>query len=82
MCLVAQSCLTDCTTPWTVAGKASLFTGILHVRKLEWVAISSTRRSSQPRDQTQISCISGRFFTDQGRNFYPIFRSKIFGKIN
>ena len=33
---------------------------------LEWVAISSPRGSSRPRDQTHISCIScnvGRFFT-------------------
>jgi len=31
-------------------------------RILEWVAISSSRESSQPRDQTCISCIAGRFF--------------------
>ena len=30
---------------------------------LESVAISSSRGSSQPRDQTLISCIVGRFFT-------------------
>ena len=30
---------------------------------LELVAISSSRGSSQPRDQTLISCIVGRFFT-------------------
>ena len=31
---------------------------IFHSRILEWVAISSTRGSSQPRDWTCISCIS------------------------
>ena len=31
--------------------------------KLEWVAISFFRGSSQPRDQTQVSHIAGRFFT-------------------
>ena len=31
---------------------------------LEWVAISFSRGSSQPRDWTQLSCIAGRFFTD------------------
>ena len=36
--------------------------GILHSRILEWVAISSSRGSSWPRNQTQISCIAGRFF--------------------
>ena len=30
---------------------------------LEWVAMSSSRGSSQPRDGTQISLIAGRFFT-------------------
>ena len=32
--------------------------GILQARKLEWVAISSSRGSSWPRDWTHISCIS------------------------
>ena len=31
---------------------------------LEWVAISFSRGSFWPRDWTQVSCISGRFFTD------------------
>ena len=31
--------------------------------KLEWVAISFFRGSSQPRDQTWVSCIAGKFFT-------------------
>ena len=37
--------------------------GFLQARTLEWVAISSARGSSQPRDRTQISRISGRLFT-------------------
>ena len=32
--------------------------GILHARIPEWVAISVSRGSSQPRDQTPISCVS------------------------
>ena len=36
---------------------------ILQVRILEWVAMPSSRDSSQPRDQTCDSCIAGRFFT-------------------
>ena len=31
---------------------------------LEWVAISFSRGSSRPRNQTQVSCIAGRFFTN------------------
>ena len=37
--------------------------GILWARILEWVAIPFSRRSSQFRDQTWVSCIAGRFFT-------------------
>ena len=37
--------------------------GILLARILEWVAIPFSRGSSQPRDQTQVSCITGGFFT-------------------
>ena len=37
--------------------------GILQARILERVAIPFSRGSSQPRDQTQVFCIAGRFFT-------------------
>ena len=37
--------------------------GILQARILEWAAMPSSRRSSQPRDQTQVSCIAGGFLT-------------------
>ena len=36
--------------------------GILQARILEWVAIPFSRGSSQLRDRTQVSCITGRFF--------------------
>ena len=38
--------------------------GILQARILEWVAIPFSRGASQPRDQTQVSCIAGGFFTN------------------
>ena len=37
--------------------------GIFQARILEWVAFLFSRGSSQPRDQTQASCITGGFFT-------------------
>ena len=37
--------------------------GILQARIPEWIAVPFSRRSSQPRDQTQVSHIAGRFFT-------------------
>ena len=59
---VAQSCPTlcnpmDCSLPGFSAH------GISYARILEWVAIPFSRRSSQPRDLTRVSCIAGRFFT-------------------
>ena len=50
-------------TPWTIACQAPLSMWILQARILEWVAMPSSRGSSQPRDQTQVSLIAGRFFT-------------------
>ena len=43
-----QSCLTLCTR-WTVTCQAPLSTEILQARKLEWVAVPSSRGSSNPR---------------------------------
>ena len=37
--------------------------GILQARILEWVAVSFSRGSSQPRGQTQVSHIADGFFT-------------------
>ena len=37
--------------------------GISQARTLKWVAISSSRESSPPRDQNQLACIAGGFFT-------------------
>ena len=60
--LVTQLCLTLCDPmAYSLTGYSVL--GILQARILEWVAISSSRGCSQPRDQTLISCIAGRFFT-------------------
>ena len=65
--LSLQLCLTlcnamDCSPP------GSSLHGILQASILEWVAISSSRGSSQPRDQTPVSCIScieSGFFTSE-----------------
>ena len=56
--LVAQSCLTLCD-PMYCSLPGSSVHGILQARILEWVAIPFCRRSSQPRDRTWVSCISG-----------------------
>ena len=60
-CSVAQSRLSLCN-PMDCSLPGSSIHGILQARILEWVAISYSRGSSQPRDQTRISYIASRFF--------------------
>ena len=58
---VAQSCPILCDPmDWSLPG--SSIHGIFQARVLEWVAISFSRGSSQPRDRTQVSRIRGRRF--------------------
>ena len=67
LCLVAQLYLTLCD-PMDCSPPASSVHGILQARILEWVAMPSSRESSQPRDCTQVSCgsrIAGSFFTTE-----------------
>ena len=54
---VAQLCPTFCDP------MDYMVHGILQARILEWVAFPFSRRSSQPRDWIQVSCIAGGFFT-------------------
>ena len=62
VCLVAQFCLTLCNPVNYMTLQAPLSLEILQARILEWVAMPSSRGSSQARDRTQISCIVGGFF--------------------
>ena len=55
-CLVAQSCPTLCN-PMNCSLPGSSVHGISQARIQEWVAISSSRGSSQPRNQIHISYI-------------------------
>ena len=55
--------LTSLWPPWSAAHQAPLSMGILQAKILEWLAMPSSRGSSKPRDQTQVSCTAGRFFT-------------------
>ena len=64
-CVHAQllSCVRLFVTPWTGTPLGSSVHGISQARIVEWVAISSSRGSFRPRDQTQIfgvSCIDLR----------------------
>ena len=61
-CLVTQSCLIVCS-PMEWGPPGSSVRGIFQARILEWVAISFSRGSSQPRNQTRIFCIADIHFT-------------------
>ena len=52
-------------TLWTYSPPGSSVHGIFQARILEWVAIPFSRRSSQPRVRTQVSCLAGIFFTTE-----------------
>ena len=57
------SCVQLFETLWNVAQQASLSMGILQAKIQDWVAMPSSRGSSQPRSWTQVSSIAGGFFT-------------------
>ena len=61
--LVAQSCPPLCD-PIDCSLLGSSVHGISQTRILEWVAISFSRESSRPRNQTHVSCI-GRLFISE-----------------
>ena len=56
----------DCSPP------GSSVRGMLQARILEWVAITYSRGSSQPRDPTQVSFTAGRFFIIQATKVHCI----------
>ena len=57
VCSVTLSCPTLCK-PIDCSPPGSSVNGIFQARILQWVAISSSRGSSPPRDRTRISCVS------------------------
>ena len=59
----SHSVVSDSLQPVDCSPPSPSVHGILQARILEWVAISFSRESSQPRDQTKVPCIAGRFFT-------------------
>ena len=78
MCVKSlQSCPTLCK-PMDYNLPGSSVHGILQASILEWVATLSSRGSSRPRDQTQVSyvsCIGRRVLYHQHRLESPILRS-------
>ena len=56
----AQSCPTLCD-PMDCSPPSSSVRGTLQARVLEWVAMPSSKGSTQPRDQSRFSCTAGGF---------------------
>ena len=61
--MLNYSAVTDCFNPMDCSPQAPLSMGIFQAIILEWIAMISSRGSSQPRDQTQVFRIAGGFFT-------------------
>ena len=57
VCVCAQSCPSLCNPMDYIACQAPAH-GLFQIRILQQVAISSSRGSSQPRDQTRVSYVS------------------------
>ena len=63
ICLLVAQSYPTLYNPTDFSLPASSVHGILQARILEWAAMPSSRGSSWPRGQTQVSHIAGRFFT-------------------
>ena len=61
VCLVAQSCLTVCN-PMDFSLPGSSVCGDSLSKNTSGLAMPSSRGSSQPRNQIQVSCFAGGFF--------------------
>ena len=79
---ISCCCLT-LYNPMNCSQPGSSVHGILQERILEWVAIPLFKGSFRPRDQTQISCTAGRFFTVWAtREALPQYKRKSSQKIH
>ena len=75
-----QSCSTlcdsmDCSLP------SSSVHGISQARALEWIAIPFSREFSRSRNQTQVSCIVGKFFTIWAPSYFLFLSPKTIGGV-
>ena len=83
LCMHAQSLQSRPTLCDTLncSPSGSSLHGILQARILEWVAMPSSRESSQPRDWTRVSCIAGGFFTAEPlrKSFILLSSTQLYG---
>ena len=60
---VSCSVVSNSLQPHALDPPHSCVHGIPEAKIPEWAAIPFSKRSPQPKDQNQVSCIAGRFFT-------------------
>ena len=80
--MCAQSCPALCN-PMCCSPPGSSVPGVFQARVLEWVAVSLSRESSRPRDQTWVSCIGRRIlyrWSHQGSPMNVLVCGKIWSK--
>ena len=79
VCLCAQLCLPLCD-PMDYSPPGSSVHGIFQARILKWVAMPSSRASSQPRDWTHVSYVSciGRWVLYQTSEPVSVARSQLY----
>ena len=77
-CLVTKSCPAFYSS-MDYSPPGSFVHEISQARILKWVTISFSRRFSQPRDQTHISCLAGGFFTTEppGKPQFNVSNTKL-----
>ena len=78
---VSQLCPTLCN-PMDYSPPGSSTPGIFQTRILEWVAISFSRGSSWPRDQTLVSHIAGRLLTIWTTKGIPLVKCKTWSQVS
>ena len=59
----SRQVVSDSWNPMDRSPPGSFVHGIFLARILEWIAISSSRGLSRPRDWTRVACTAGRFST-------------------
>ena len=67
VCTLSCSVMSDSCDPIDCSLLGFSVHGILQARSLKWVAISFSRESSPPTNQTHVSCIAVRLFTNSAK---------------
>ena len=62
---LVASVMSNSLRPYELQPQAPLSMEFTQARILQWVAMPFFKGSSQSRDQTQVSCIAGGFFTNR-----------------